>query len=125
MNNHILRRVGLGTVLSMLIAVASVAADYPAAHIASPDRYQVLLENDDVLVLKMVLKPGEADMMHRHNNETVYFQRGGKLTIVEANGESIVAEVPDGHVMWHSAWNHQVTNSGDSEVVAIIVEDKS
>ena len=124
MSNHILKKAGLGTVLAMLLAVESVAADYPAAHIASPDYYQVLLENDDVLVLKMVLKPGDADVMHHHNNEAVYFQHGGKLTIVDANGESIVAEVPDGHVMWHPAWNHQVTNSGDSKVVAIIVEAK-
>ena len=124
MNNHILRRLGAGAIISMLIAVASVASEYPAAHIASPDRYQVLLDNAEVLVLKMVLKPGEADVMHHHNNETVYFQHGGQLTIVKANGESMVAEVPDGHVMWHQAWNHQVTNSGNSEVVAIIVEDK-
>jgi hypothetical protein len=32
--------------------------------------------------------------------------------------------VPDGHVMWHEAWTHQVTNTGSEPVTAIIVEAK-
>lgn len=107
-----------------LLSSAVMAGEYQAAHIVSPNHYQVLLENEQVLVLKMVLKPGESDVMHRHHNETVYFQRGGKLTIAETNGTLIEAEIPDGHVMWHKAWSHQVTNSGTTEVVAIIVEQK-
>lgn len=105
-------------------AAPAIAGDHQAAHVASPDHYQLLLENDEVLVLKMVLRPGEADSMHGHHNETVYFQQGGELTITEQGGDSFVAKVPDGHVMWHQRWEHQVTNSGDSEVIAIIVEDK-
>ena len=30
------------------------------ANIASPDKYQVLLENEQVLVLRLTLKPGES-----------------------------------------------------------------
>ena len=104
------------------IAVLASATNYQAAHIASPKHYSVLLQNETVLVLKMVLKPGESDAIHRHNNETVYFEKGGKLNISEPNGKSLEVEVSDGHVMWHEAWAHQVTNIGDSEVVAIIVE---
>nr|MBV6629709.1 hypothetical protein [Oceanococcus sp. HetDA_MAG_MS8] len=100
------------------------AADYPAAHMSSPEQYQLLLENEQVLVLKMTLKPGESDLMHSHRDESVYFARGGKLRIQEANGELIEATVPDGHVMWHRAWSHQVTNAGSTDVVAIIVEEK-
>lgn len=44
--------------------------------------------------------------------------------ITEDNGKSFEANVPDGHVMWHQAWSHQVTNVGDTEVVAIIVEER-
>ena len=108
----------------LLISLPAVAEEYPAAHVASPDRYEVLEDNDEVLVLKMLLKPGESDAMHRHLNETVYFQQGGKLTIRLADGKSMDVEVPDGHVMWHEAWTHQVTNNGTTDVVAIIGEDK-
>ncbi|MCJ8169702.1 hypothetical protein [Atopomonas sediminilitoris] len=111
--------------LSLLPSLGAANEPLPPAHIASPEHYQVLLENERVLVLKMVLKPGDADQPHRHGNETVYFQQGGQLTIQEYGGQTIVADVPDGHVMWHGAWQHQVSNSGDREVVAIIVEEKA
>lgn len=101
-----------------------VNENIPAAHIASPEMYQVLLENDQVLVLKMVLKPNQADALHRHQDETVYFEKGGKLRIVTGAGKPLEVEVPDGHVMWHSAWSHQVTNIGNTDVVAVIVESK-
>lgn len=112
--------------LSMLALATGLAqaTDYPAAHETSPEQYQVLLENEQVLVLKMTLQPGESDVMHSHRDESVYFERGGQLRIEEANGEVIQANVPDGHVMWHGAWSHQVTNTGSTEVVAIIVEVK-
>ena len=76
------------------------------------------------MVLKMVLQPGEEDLPHHHHNETVYFQKGGTLRITEDDGKSFEANVPDGHIMWHKAWTHQVTNVGDTEVIAIIVEER-
>lgn len=118
---------------SSVIAVALVMSaagqarseEYALAHIASPGQYQLLLENEQVLVLKMVLEPGEADVVHRHHNETVYFQEGGTLAIADPTGDAVEVKVPDGHVMWHEAWTHQVTNVGDSSVTAIIVEAKN
>lgn len=99
--------------------------DYPRADQASPEAYRVLLENDQVLVLEMRLKPGQSDAMHRHMDETVYFSTGGQIRITLPDGSSTLATPPDGHVMWHPAWIHQVTNVGDTEVVAIIVESKT
>ena len=114
----------LTAILSGFLMTSAVAEEYPSAHVTSPDQYQVLLENDRVLVLKMTLAPGESDVMHSHRDESVYFERGGKLIIKEENGNLIEADVPDGRAMWHPAWSHQVTNAGSSEVVAIIVEAK-
>ena len=112
----------LMSVFSSSLRAEEVYVHQPA-HLASPEQYSLLLENESVLVLKMVLEPGEADMTHSHSNETVYFEKGGQLTITE-NGIPFVVDVPDGHVMWHSAWSHQVTNTGDTTVTAIIVEEK-
>ncbi len=114
--------------LAMLLSVTGLVAaeeePHQAAQITSPGYYNVLKENDQVLVLKMVLEPGESDAMHRHHDETVYFQQGGQLSIELLNGDTLEAKVPDGHVMWHQAWTHRVTNVGDDTVIAIIVEDK-
>ncbi|RMJ05757.1 hypothetical protein DOQ08_00429 [Marinobacter litoralis] len=114
----------LGMLVSMTGVVTAEEEPHQAAHVTSPDFYTVLKENDQVLVLKMVLGPGESDAMHRHHNETVYFQKGGQLSIESLNGDTLEAKVPDGHVMWHQAWPHRVTNVGDDSVIAIIVEDK-
>jgi len=113
--------------LTLLVSIAPcvvMAEDvHNAAHLVSPEQYSLLFENEHVLVLQMILKPGEADITHSHSNETVYFEKGGQLTIVE-NSKPFVVDVPDGHVMWHKAWSHQVTNTGDTVVKAIIVEEK-
>ncbi len=122
----ILRAILKSTLFLLIAVTVSTHAhqQHESGHIASPEHYQLLLENERALVLKMVLKPGESDSFHRHNNETVYFQKGSELKIETLDGESIVADVPDGHVMWHEAWTHRVTNLGDQTAIAIIVEEK-
>lgn len=107
------------------VSSTAVAAQTPeAGHIASPKQYSLLFENDKVMVLKMVLAPGETDTLHHHNNETVYFQQGGKLKISVPGEKPLITQISDEHIMWHQAWNHQVTNLGKSRVVAIITEQK-
>jgi len=95
-----------------------------AAHVASPDIYEVLLDNEQVMVLKMTLQPGQADKWHQHRAETVYFEQGGRATITLGDGQALALDIPNGHVMWHDQWQHQVTNTGDTPIVAIIVESK-
>ena len=118
----------LSLVALLLSSMMSQAAELPAAHEASPDIYELLTENERVLVLRMTLAPGQSDGLHHHNAETVYFQRGGSLRIEpyddDSFGEAVKATVPDGHVIWHEAWAHRVTNIGDTPVIAIIVEQK-
>lgn len=115
------------TLLTLVVAVFSTqvcnAKEIGSAHVTSPQYYQVLLENDNVLVLKMTLAPGESDNWHKHNAETVYFQSGGKATITTTEGANTL-EIPDGFTMWHDAWEHQVSNIGTTTIVAIIVEAK-
>lgn len=108
----------------VVISAHSVSAkEVHSAHIASPKQYEMLLENDKVLVLKMTLKPGESDKWHKHNAETVYFQSGGKATITTVEGAKTL-DIPDGFTMWHDTWEHQVSNVGENTIVAIIVEAK-
>ncbi len=91
---------------------------------ASPDNYRLLLENEHVRVLEMNLKAGERDTEHSHDDETVYFISGGKVTIHLPGGGSADVELPDAHVMWHEAWTHSVENVGSTDIRAIIVERK-
>ena len=90
--------------------------------VASPEQYTLLSEEDGVRVIKMSLKAGETDLEHSHRYETVYFITGGKVRIHLPNGESMEAEIPDGHVMHHEPWTHTVENIGDTDINAIIFE---
>ncbi|MBE1299895.1 MAG: hypothetical protein GJ680_08335 [Alteromonadaceae bacterium] len=109
---------------ALIISTQPISAkEVHSAHITSPEQYDVLLENDKVLVLKMTLKPGESDNWHQHNAETVYFQSGGRATITTDEGANTL-DIPNGFTMWHDAWKHQVSNVGETTIVAIIVESK-
>ena len=44
------------------------------------------------------------------------------MKISLADGNSMEADIPDGHVMWHEEWAHTVSNIGDEDLRAIVVE---
>jgi mannose-6-phosphate isomerase-like protein (cupin superfamily) len=91
----------------------------------SPGHYKTLLENDHVRVLEMTLKAGEKDEVHSHPSEVAYFVKGGKVVIHLTDGQAMEADIPDGHVMWHEEWTHQVENVGNRDLYAIVVESKN
>ena len=91
---------------------------------ASPDNYKLLFEDDDHRLLEMNLKAGERDNEHSHTSELVYFINGSSVKIRLSDGETMEADIPDGHVMAHEAWTHSVENVGASDLKAIIFETK-
>ncbi|MCH7734599.1 MAG: cupin domain-containing protein [Chloroflexi bacterium] len=99
-------------------------ADYIDPIDVSPDIYKLLDENDKVRVVEMKLAAGQSDNKHSHRNETVYFVTGGKVKIDVEGGDTVEAEIPDGHVMFSDPWTHTVHNVGDSDIRAILIEEK-
>ena len=90
----------------------------------SPNNYKVILENGNVRVLEMNLKVGEKDEVHSHPSETVYFVAGSKVRVTMPDGETAEMDPPDGFVMYHEEWTHQVENIGTADLKAIVVESK-
>ena len=90
----------------------------------SADHYKVIFNNEHLRVVEMTLPAGAKDNEHSHPNETVYFITGGKVRITMENGESMEADIPDGHVMDHEPWTHQVSNIGSTDIRAILYETK-
>ena len=91
---------------------------------AAPDNYKLLFEYDTRRILEMSLKAGQKDNEHSHPSEVVFFISGGSARISMPDGQSMEAEIPDGHVMAHDAWTHTVENTGDKDIKAIIFETK-
>ena len=91
---------------------------------SSPNNYKLLFEDDTHRVLEMSLGAGSRDNEHSHTSEVVYFISGGSVRIQMPGGESMEADIPDGHVMAHEPWTHQVENTGSTGIKAIISEVK-
>ena len=84
---------------AMLVASVAGAGEYPGAHVTSPGQYAVLLENEEVLVLKMVLEPGESDVMHSHHNEQITYVLEGALRFLLGEDQDEEVIVRSGEVL--------------------------
>jgi quercetin dioxygenase-like cupin family protein len=91
----------------------------------SPDVYSVKLENESVRILEVNLKAGQSDKMHSHPPASVHILKGGKLIVTSPDGETTEANPIDNQFLWHEGRTHQLKNIGDTDLHAIIVENKT
>ena len=105
-------------------AASQVAAAIDPVEV-SPDRFKVLLENDNVRVIEYALAPGERDEWHTHPAKVSWVLSGGKLRISLADSSSFEAEEKQGAASWMSALpRHYARNIGDTPVRIVLVEPK-
>lgn len=93
---------------------------------ASPDRYTVLLNNDQVRVVQYTLRPGERDQWHTHPPKVSYVVSGGELRIHMADGTSFPASEKAGTASWMDALpRHYAENVGTTTVTIVLTEVKA
>ena len=90
----------------------------------APKNCKVLLDNDQVRVVRVVLKPGEKLPMHSHPANIVYSLSGGKATYTLADGKTEEREVKAGQTTWSEAGSHSTENTGTTESRALVFELK-
>ena len=122
-------------VLVLAVYVAMLAA--PAAMLgqqatnvdpvkASPDKYKVLLENDQVRVVGYSIEPGTRDEWHTHPPKVSYVLDGGMLQITLADSTSFPSEEKPGEAGWRgSVPLHYARNVGSTLVRIVLVEPKT
>ena len=92
----------------------------------SPAQCKVLLENDQVRVLRYSLKPGEKDNVHTHPPKTAYVVSGGKLRVFPENEKPFDTDEVSGTVEWGGyRGKHHVENIGNTTVTIVLTEVKS
>ena len=101
---------------------AKVLAQDPVK--VSPAIYKVLLDNDQVRVLDITLKPGDKSPMHAHPNSVVYALSGGVIRFTGEDGKSNDITFKNGECVWRPAEKHMPENVGKTEVHAIQIELK-
>lgn len=111
-------------ILSLLIFL-------PAACFAGAEAVtkEVLLDNDQVEVVRGTYPVGSESGMHTHvhPNRVAYFIRGGTLEIVPED-KSLSPQIitaADGKTLFLPATTHNVRNVGNSEVILLETEIKA
>jgi len=89
---------------------------------------EVLLENDEVEVVRLTYPVGTESGMHTHvhPNRVVHFIKGGKLALIpkDKQKQHKVIDVADGKLLYLPATTHNVKNIGKTEIVIIETEIK-
>jgi len=89
---------------------------------------EVVLDNEQVEVVRVVYPIGTESGMHTHKyaNRVVYFIKGGKLELTsnDPTKPAKILTVADGKTLFLPATTHNVKNIGDTEVIIVETEIK-
>lgn len=89
---------------------------------------EVLLNNEDIEVVRLTYPPGTESGMHTHlyPNRSVYFIQGGKLELVSSDKETkpSVIDAPTGKILYLPTSTHNVRNIGATTVILLEHEIK-
>ena len=90
----------------------------------APDLHEVILENDDVRMLRVTVIPGATADMHTHPRNINYVVSGGTLRFTSPEGQVREVELFEGQVIDGPATAHRVENIGETIVQTIQTEFK-
>ncbi len=90
----------------------------------APKNCKVLLENDQVRVVRVVAKPGEKLEMHSHPANIVYAFTPGKVKHTSLDGQTQERELKTGQAIWSDAVTHSSENIGTAESRVLVIELK-
>lgn len=106
----------------LILVVVVVKAQDPVK--VDPKHFKVLLDNQDVRVLDVRLKPGEKSPMHSHSNHVVYWLAGSTIKFTSSDGKTNTVTTKAGRVVWRNAETHMAENTCRTESHALDIELK-
>ncbi len=90
----------------------------------APHVYKAVLENDQVRVLEVRMKPGDKTEMHAHPAVVAIMLQGGKARFVQSDGETVEMELSSVEPMYLPSVEHTTENIGNTEVDGFLIELK-
>lgn len=109
--------VGLG-----LVATGVSAQDVVKV---APNNCKVLIDNDQVRVVEVTIKPGEKLAMHSHPAHVVYELTTGKVRSTTPDGKTVDLDFKAGDASFHEARTHAVENIGTTDSRDVLFEIKA
>ncbi len=89
-----------------------------------PKHYTVVVDNDQVRVLRARYGPHEKSVMHEHPAAVAVFMTDGQIKFTMADGTSRDASMKAHDAIWEDATKHLPENTGDKPVEVIVIELK-
>lgn len=127
-SHHFSRGIQIGSVLLALGAIDGLASGVARAQDVvqvAGDSHSVLIDNAQVRVLSVTIKPGQKAPMHSHPANVSYVISGAKLRITTPDGKSVEKEPKTGATTWSEATTHEVENIGTTELKQVQIELKN
>ena len=91
----------------------------------APENYKLLLENDQVRVFDVHIRPGEKLRLHANGPSVIYVFNDGRLQHTYEDGTTVVKTAVSGSLIWDEAETHETTNVGDTDIHSLKIELKT
>ena len=95
------------------------------ATITDPDKYQLVMENERVRVLRYHDVPGTKTHQHRHPDSVLYALSSFRRRLQFPDGTTRDRNFQTGDVMWIPAQTHVGENIGTADTEVLLVEVKT
>ena len=116
------------TILSLFYSSISVAQNPNHKLVTDAAKREVVLENEQVQVVRLTYPAGTESGMHTHSfaHRVVYFVKGGTLSLIpqDTSKASKILVATDGETLFLPATTHNVKNIGDTEIIIVETELK-
>ena len=90
----------------------------------APHVYKTVIDNDQVRVLEVRMKPGDKTERHSHPALVAVMLKGGTARFEQSDGETVQLEMQAGEPMYLPAVEHTTENIGKTEVHGYLIELK-
>jgi quercetin dioxygenase-like cupin family protein len=90
----------------------------------APKETKVLIDNAQVRVVEVTIKPGQSLPMHSHPASVIYVVDGGKTKFTNADGKTGEMDGKPGDARWYEPVVHSNQNVGTTTTKVVVVELK-
>lgn len=116
-------RIRLLSMTSLAILASTAMAQDPVK--VDPNHYKVVLENDQVRVLRVHYGPHEKSVMHQHPGAVAVFLSDGNVKFTSPDGKSQDVPAKVGEAVWTPAQEHLPENPGETSLDVMVIEIKA
>ena len=106
------------------VAPLDPPADAPDPLTTDPDKYSLVLENDQVRVLRYHDTPGAKTSLHHHRRFVLVVQTPFRRKLRFGDGSEKERDFQAGEVIWMPAQTHSGENTGTTDTNVLLIEVK-